>query len=126
MKFGRSASKTSAGPGDVCDARGRRDAARSLVLRAGVQNVTCVREIKIKRIVSFHSSHPPRLAISYSLARVSDVLDGYVRPGPLDADAAVAARFAGVSASPMVSGPVAAAGGMLARSMPRRWPARTR
>ena len=71
------ASQMSAGPGDVCARESLFDAAQVLDLRAGVPNVTCVCEREIKRKVSFLSITAPRLAVLFSLARVSDVLDGH-------------------------------------------------
>lgn len=91
MSRGAVASQLSPGPGDVCDSRSRRDAAQMLDLRAGVPNVTCVREIEIKRIASFSTSLPLRFAILFSLARASDVWDGHSHTGPLGAAPAAAA-----------------------------------
>ena len=66
-----SASQLSAGPGDVCDGAGRLEGAELLDLRAGVPNVTCVRDKEITSSGSFSTPSAPRLAISLCLARVS-------------------------------------------------------
>ena len=92
MRSGCAASKTSRGVCDVLHGEGRRKAAQVLDLRAGVQNVTCVREREIKRKVSFLPLSAPWLAILFSLARVSDVLDGHP---PAGSQAGTAAVFSG-------------------------------
>ena len=89
MRSDSAASKTSRGVCDVLDSEGRRKAAQMLDLRAGVQNVTRVREREIKRKVSFLTFSPLRLAVLFSLARVSDVLDGGSAAGAQDVAAAL-------------------------------------
>lgn len=59
------------GPADVCASEGATEAAQVLDLRAGVPNVTCVREKEINRIASFPSRHQLRLAIFLCLTRTS-------------------------------------------------------
>ena len=89
MRPACAASKSSLGLCDVLDSEGGRKAAQMLDLRTGVQNVTCVREREIKRKVSFLPLSALRLAVLFSLARVSDVLDGHAKPGSIDAAAAL-------------------------------------